>query len=865
MTAQIAKILNPLIKKTERHTFLFFFILLHGLICAHQASESPVIPKDQEDVFQKKEEILKEPIKYNADVQDHDLEHKKTYLIGNASIDYTDIKIQADYIEIDWKTNEIYTRCKIDSTGKTYGTTKFIQGEKKYEYSSFRFNFKTKKGIAENLRTEEQDGVIIAKKIKRKSDSINLMRDALYTTDPYFKEKKDTSPDYYLKTNKIKHIDKHSIITGPILMYIYKIPMPLFFPFSYIPLADKNNAGILIPRWGERADSGFFLENFGFFWPISDYSNSKIMSSVYTNGSWRIDTQAEYKLRYKYSGHLAFNYQNIITGTKGLRDYNKSNNFELSWSHIQDIKASPSLFFSANVNYASNKIYYRNTLSTKNISNGSVFTNTSLSSISLRKSFEEFPISITLSGDLSQNFNTEMMNMTLPNLTLTMQQRTPFQRKRNTLLRNFTIDYNMGAHSTVNTTTSQLFKKKMFDQMKAGTEQHLSLSTKTDVFTYFRLVSNLGYNEYWVLQSIEKSYDLRQDKVIEITKRGFKPFRTFDIGAEFSFTLYGMKKFKEGSLIQAIRHKIEPTIYYSYTRDFSTAFLGYYKDYIDSHNQYKTYSIFENGLYSSPSTGISQRVDFSLGNNLEMKIRDKNDSIETRKIKLIETFNISTSYDMTKDVFRWNDITFNGSTTIIKNIKINIKGRLYPYKICIDNTDPILFKNHLIDRWGKFTQRSLWSFLDYSIDNNTFKKENQNKKNYKKKGEIRYEKFYFDDDNYARYEIPWNFNLGISYNYSKDLLGKTETSVSLKMDGSISPTPHWKIGVKAYYDLVNRKITNALINFDRDLRSFNMSFLWGPVGGYSFWYFSIGIKAPILKDLKYEKRNSEDYKNSVFK
>lgn len=863
MTAQIAKILNPLFKKAARYILLFFFILLQGLIFAQQVSENLIIPKDQAAVYQEKEEALKNPIKYNADVQDHDLEQKKTYLIGNASIDYTDMKIQADYIEIDWKTNEIYTHGKVDSTRKTDGTTVFVQGKEKYNCESFRFNFKTKKGTAENIRTEEQDGIIIAKKVKRKNDSINLMRDALYTTDNYFKKNKDTSPDYYLKTKKMKHIDKNSIITGPILMYIHSVPIPLLLPFSYISIADKSNMGIIMPSWGERSDSGFFLENFGFFWPILDHWNSKIMSSIYTNGSWRVETQAEYKWRYKYSGHLSFNYQKLITGIKGLRNYNKSSNFKLRWIHNQDSKTSSKLSFSANVNYANNKSYYRNTLNTSNIIDGSVFTNTTSSSVSLKKNFEEFPISMTLSGDMSQNFNTEMVDINLPNLTLIMQQRTPFHGKRNTLLRNLTMDYNMHARSTVNSSTSQLFKKEMFDRMKTITEQRLALRTKTDIFTYLKFVSKLNYNEYWVLQSIEKYYDSNQSKVMYIKKIGLKTFRTFDMGAEMSFTLYALKKLKEGLVIQAIRHKTEPTIYYSYTKNLFPSFgADYYKNYVDRDNRSKTYSIFKSGLCNFPSIGPSQKVSFSIDNNLEIKIRYKNDSTGTRKIKLIESFRIGTGYDMAKDVFRWDDILFNGRTTIIKNLKINVKGSIDPYKTCIDKTDSTIPKIH--DKWGKFTLRLLWSSLDYSMKNNTFKKEGQSKNAYKKKGEVRYEKFHFDYDNYARYEIPWNLSLGMSYNYFKSLSGKANTSVSLRMHGSVSPTPYWKVGFNAYYDLINRKITNALITFDRDLRSFNMIFRWSPVSSYSFWSFYIGIKAPLLRDLKYDKRKLEDSNNRSF-
>jgi lipopolysaccharide assembly outer membrane protein LptD (OstA) len=41
-----------------------------------------------------------------------------TYLNTNAEVTYQDMKIEADYIQIDWDKGMIYARGKVDSTGK---------------------------------------------------------------------------------------------------------------------------------------------------------------------------------------------------------------------------------------------------------------------------------------------------------------------------------------------------------------------------------------------------------------------------------------------------------------------------------------------------------------------------------------------------------------------------------------------------------------------------------------------------------------------------------------------------------------------------------------------------------------------------
>lgn len=107
-------------------------------------------------------------IRYNAKIENHNLIKFQSFFIKNVFINFLDIKIQNDYTSIDWKNNSIYNNKVFISSNKLNKTTVFIQKNKKYEYKKFFLNFKTQESIAENIRFEEQKGVLIAKNLKKK-------------------------------------------------------------------------------------------------------------------------------------------------------------------------------------------------------------------------------------------------------------------------------------------------------------------------------------------------------------------------------------------------------------------------------------------------------------------------------------------------------------------------------------------------------------------------------------------------------------------------------------------------------------------------------------------------------------------------
>ena len=72
------------------------------------------------------------PVDYNAeDSIIYDIAKQVVHLYGNAEVNHKTINLKADYIEFDWKANEVRAKGVIDSTGEEKGRPVFFLGDRK--------------------------------------------------------------------------------------------------------------------------------------------------------------------------------------------------------------------------------------------------------------------------------------------------------------------------------------------------------------------------------------------------------------------------------------------------------------------------------------------------------------------------------------------------------------------------------------------------------------------------------------------------------------------------------------------------------------------------------------------------------------
>jgi lipopolysaccharide assembly outer membrane protein LptD (OstA) len=811
--------------------------------CSAQAIKTDSLQKKNEN-----DNKLKSKIKYTAkDSIRFDIEAKKVYLFGNAEVTYEDINLKAARIVIDWNDQTVNAIEAKDSSGKIIGKPEFTQGGQKFKASSMKYNFQTKKGKINYITTAEGGGFIHGETIKKDEKNNFFIKNGSYTTC-----NADT-PHFYIGAKKLEVIKNDKIITGPAVLVIEGIKTPLFLPFGFFPHKSGRSSGILIPAYGESANLGFNLRNGGYYFGISDNLDLALRGDIYTKGSWAVNGTTNYVKRYSYNGNFKLSYSNMLNGEPGLRSFSVNKNFFVNWSHVQDAKSNPINRFSASVNAGSSS-FYQNYV-TFNPSN--YLTNTYQSNISYSRVFPGKPYNLSVNLRHTQNTRQKTVDLNLPDVVFSVNRLYPFKAKNPVgtakWFEKIGVSYNLQASNQIHTYDSLLFSKTTIRNMSNGVRQSIPVSTSFSILKFLTVSPGINYNEYWYLQSIRKVYRPESNLVKTDTVQQLRTARDFNFSTSLSTKVYGLLLLRN-SILKGLRHVLTPTLTYTWRPDFAESKYGYYGS-VQSTQPGKTerYSYFEKGLYGGPQAGRSSLVAFSLDNNLELKVRNRNDTVDgTRKIKLFESLNLSSAYNLAADSFKLKDIQISGRTTLINQLSVNFNGVINPYLTSAKGyrSDIYAFNGH--GSLGKLEHGNL-SF-GYSFNTKSFKKSRPPAPVLSQR-EQALEKARQQD--FIDFSIPWDFSFNYNLNYSKqyeriiaDKVKPIEFSQSLSFSGNFTLTPRWQLGLTSGYDFINKDFTYTNVRILRDLHCWAMNISWIPFGPHQSYSFQINVKSTVLQDLK---------------
>ena len=800
------------------------------------------------------------------------MREQKVYLYEKAEIGYEDIGLKADRIEIDFKKNIISAKGVSDSTGKEIGTPEFKQATETFRSKTINYNYKSRKGLIYSVITKEGEGYLHGAKVKKLSNGEMDIRNGSYTTCSL------DEPHFEIKFTKAKVIPGNKIITGPAYFSIEGVPLPIGLPFGMFPNKKGQSSGLIIPSYGESSTRGFYLENGGYYWGISDYMDLKLVGDIYSRGSWAVKPTFNYVKRYRYNGSLNFSYAINIDGEKETPLYAKNRDFRVTWSHRQDPKARPNSVFSASVNAGSSKFDRYNPATMSDHLSNQLSSQISYD-VTLGPNYR-----FSASASHSQNTSNKTISITLPQIAFSVNQFYPFRSKttlgRRKWYEDISVRYNMNARNVLDTKDSLLFRKKSLSQIKTGVQHTIPISSSIKLFKYFTMTNSINYTERWYSQYANNTW-IADSTIVNGKKigphiktdtvSGFKTARDYSFNSSITTTLYGMVQFKKGP-IRAIRHVMNPSIGFSLRPDFSAPQLGYYKT-VQSDNRGNTirYSIFDfspvTSLFGSPPAGKSGSINFGLNNNLEMKVRSLKDTITgTRKIKLIEGFNFNISYNMAADSLKWSQLTMSGNTTLFKNFRIQYSSSLDPY--VKDTTGRSMNRlewdvNHRLFR----LENTSWNLgFNYNLTQKNKVKPKTADLSRGTPGEVN--DVLNNPNSFIDWNNPWSVNFSYSFNYNSNYnyqFQKRDKKIvqTLGISGDLSITPKWKISISSGYDFVNHKRSITSLNVHRDLHCWEMRFNWIPDGYLKSWNFQLNIKSTLLQDLKLKKK--KDFRdNSLY-
>ena len=813
------------------------------------SSELPLSTNAMEDILKYK---AKDSVAFNLD-------NRRAFIYNEGEVHYQDMELKADAMSVDFNTNLIRASGVEDSNGHTLGKPYFKQGDAEYSADTIAFNYDTKKGIIHGVITQEGEGFLHGQKIKKVNDSVMYLSKGQYTTCNY------AHPHYAINFTKSKLIMNDKIVTGPAYISIEDVPTPLAVPFAFFPLTHDRASGFLMPSYGWMNNQGYYLKDIGWYFAINDRFDLALTGDIYTNLSWAAEAKSNYYKRYKYKGNVDIRYGITREGIRGdSNTYNKYSDFKITWRHDQDPKANPNSRFSADVNLQSRN-YSKNTTNRNDY-----FNSTTTSSISYSTKLGSY-FNLALAARESFNAQTGLMNIKLPSISLSSVTIYPFRRKAPTgsykWWENIQFSYQLNAENNVSAQDSELFKKAILNKMQYGIQQSIPLSLSVKVFKYFNWTNSISYNERWHFSTIRKDYDPATSSLVIDTVWGFRTNRDVSFSTSLSTRIYGMFNFKHGWL-KALRHVINPSLSLNYRPNFGSDKLGWWKQYTDATGYVHRYSIFEQSLYGGPADGRSGMVRLNIGNNLEIKVGKWHSTEDFKKVTLLENLNLAMSYDIARDSLNWSDFTVTGRTTLFRTLVLNYSGSFCPYVIdSLGNKhNQFLVKTeHRLFR----TDNSTWSAqLSWSFNPNTFKKKKEGEQIKNQGHAVRPTLLSPYNDNpalfvgeYVDFSVPWNISLSYTFSYVSRYVAAQyglnhEVVQSLSVSGNFSITKNWKVAFSTGYDFVNKGLSYTSIDIYRDLHCWEMRFNWTPFGYYKGWNFVINIKAPSLRDVKYEKKKN---------
>ena len=842
----------------------------NDIVVSDTIVKNDIAPKKEKTAPQK-ESFVEDKIERScSDSTIQDYKNNKVYYYGDAKVVYEDITIEAAFIEFDFEKRTVFAKGLLDSTGKMYGAPVFLEGDKKYLSESMTFNFETKKGVITKVFTEDAMGYIHGARIKKMDDNSINIKSGSFTTCS-----NPEHPHYEFHFGKAKVIPNDKIVTGPAYFKLEGTPLPVGIPFGIFPNSKGQRNGILVPSWGESANRGFYFENGGFYWGINEYVDLQLVGDIYTRGSWAIKPTVRYNKRYAFNGSFSGSYAVNKIGTKGSADYNESTDFKVRWVHKQDPKARPKSSFSADVYIVSSNYNKYNA-----ISSNEYLSNTFQSSVAYQTRIGDL-FNFTANASHSQNTLTRVMTVTLPELTLNMNRVYPFKNVGNPAKKRWYKDlylsYTANAKNYVSMADSLYFKPGWLDNLQNGIQHRVPISMPVKLFKHVTWTTSATlldrmYFRYFEKQWVDDPTMPNGGYVRTDTINHFRNVFSFDVSSTLTTKLYGMVNFKKGP-VRAIRHVFTPSIGLSYNPDYSKDFWNYYGTYYDANGIEQLYSMFQGNIYGTPPSGKAGRINYSFGNNLEIKVPSKKDTITgLKKVKLIDDLSFSGSYDMAKDSLNFSYLSVNGRTTLFKNLSVRYSSIWDPYIL-----DSLGKKQLNQFEWDVnkrlFRKNSVsWNFsISYSLNNDTFKKKGA--KNTKRNldsplaSEQEMNDIRSNPNDYIDWTTKWalslSYNLTLSNNltYFNYLMQDNRKVIqTLGVNGNINLSENWKVSVQTGWDFEQKKLSYTSMTIYRDLHCWEMRFNWIPLGTYKSWNFTINVKASALQDLKLSKK--KDYRDN---
>ena len=792
---------------------------------------------------------------YRAEYIDYLIQDEKSYLIDNAYLDYDFTELNSGKIFVDWKQNYLEATIKDSIYPSINGF-----GEHPTYGDSMIFNLITKRGKIFKARTEYNDSYYTGDNIIRDNNSI------LYVQDSQFTSCNNSSPHYFFHSDYMKMIPNDRVIAKPVIFHIQDLPI-FYLPFAVFPNKNGNRiSGWIMPSFGNRKNTGTYIEDLGYYYVFNDYSDYRILLDIQDKKGIITDQFFRYK---RLAGKKWYNYYldgNIEIGKKyylsddddditNLFNEQTSVYNNIKWKHKQSFDPTQDLI----INYK-----YKSDIDMNELNFNERLDQNQLTSLSYQKRWERNSLSIGFekymelyipnpNGDDQINVYKWLSG---PRVSFNLPQRKLFgngENWYNNIYINYRFIYNDGKEiftknsGCVENCESDSVDDPVFgwsneeDIVSGGAKNSIQLSS-THSLGWMTLTPRIFIQEDWVMNYRDYNESGDYEKL-----NGFKRRFTWYSAMSMNTKIYGIFPVNIGK-INSIRHKMTPAVTFNYSPDLRTG----------SNQIINDYDILNGTSATSLSSGY-ESVRFSLDNAFQMKTRDQYNEIN--KIDFLNyylTFNYGGSQGSAENAFSLIDskISFkkpNGTELLYLHMQHDLYQRDENGNSIYNNNGDLKFNSSprlttltaQMSTFFRISGRSIGNndentFLE-TADTDTVDTSHYNSI------------LYVDDykPNISNQEL-WRSDLSFSIfgDYDTDNKKWDFNYFNLDTRTTFHLTKKWLFTYAVGVNLMDMKIRSQSLKLYRDLHCWEFMFTWWPDGFGKGFQLSINIKHPDLKDVR---------------
>ncbi|MBN1327214.1 MAG: LPS-assembly protein LptD [Candidatus Cloacimonetes bacterium] len=778
-----------------------------------------IIPS--EDTLQviniEQQNIQTDSLFYAADSISYSEPKEQIDLMGSATINYQNSRIEADTISINLDQQQAFTR------GKSYlkDGNQFLFGREIY------YDLDTEWGLINQGASKFDKGYYYGREIRKVDKKIFDVDDAIFTTCS------SESPHFYIKSSQLRLYQSDKIVARPLLFYVNHFPV-FAFPFGTFSVVRGRKSGILIPSPGYNKTDGKLIENIAYYYAFKDYADATLYLNYYEKTGWKTGFTANYIKRYLYSGKFLTSLQKRVTGPD---KYNYE--WQIKATHHSDLGYDST--FDLDLDFVSSRRVWE----------GSVDIDERLSEkITSRMAYKRplWGSALRISGTYVDDFKNEKKNITLPLITYSLPSKPVYELffkddlDGNPWWSNFSYSYNLravqvGDINDPDPSLAEIFYQTKKDTTDAYEIQHNAAIKHNFGLTYsyimkgwLNLSETLSGNEIW--------YD--RDKENNKLVRGYD----YNSYSKISFSLYGLREFP-GFYLNSVRHIFSPQVSYSHRPDFTR------------NDKYYSFG----GIYLNQGEK-QRRIALSLENKWQLKIVSGENSF--RKINDFFRINSSIGYDLESEGRGFSNISHNlylkpGQLNLgIAELSFTPSGKITQdtYDLEVKSFTPRDWDLG-ISNWDADLKTSL-TFSGDAVYYDYFPV---------KENELVHSRFFNPDslaendsedtisslEELERLEIDkknWSLTLSHYWGTSKSRYENHDYTNDLRISLAARLTKNWQISYKNYIDLEEMEPVSHYLVITRELHCWKLVFKYTKERNYWSYNFEL-FNLELPNDLKF--------------